>query len=63
MGLYPEHMTIEEIRAALSEIREELHRSDSDMSVERVIDSIVVIRSKAYNDGWHDAITEMDGEL
>jgi len=60
MGLYPEHMSIEAIRAHLDFFNEDVGHN---IEVDFIIDSIVVIRSKAYNDGWHDAITEMDGEL
>jgi hypothetical protein len=45
-------MTIEEIRIALDALITDKR------IVTEVIDSIVAIRSDAYNDGWDDAIDE-----
>lgn len=45
-------MTIEEIRIFLTET------GLGELTVQRVIDGIVAIRSAAYNEGWNDGIEQ-----
>ena len=47
-------MTIEDIRVALDKACD----LDHNVEVDDVMESIVTIRSAAYNEGWNDAVGE-----
>lgn len=59
-------MTIEEIRSILQQANEELQRIPPvpfHLDTDNIINSIVEIRSNAYNQGWQDAMDEAQGPL